>query len=245
MFITNTDRVRAELENQIVAGLLPPGAILDEAQLVRMFDVSRTPVREALLQLSAKGFVRIVPRAGIYVVQLSAGELAEMFEALAYAEGLCARLACRRITAAQLKKLAALQKSGRKVLKGHDLDAFLRYNLEFHDHIHNCSGNRYLRSQILHMRKRSNPYRRRQDEVSVDWVAEAWQEHQALVEALSERDEDAATAAAADHINARTRAIQEVAEVSPEHLFFDTNARQTMPGMMAAHRIDLYLQRWQ
>lgn len=247
MFITHTDRVRAELESQIVSGTLPPGVTLDEAQLGQMFDVSRTPVREALLQLSAEGFVRIVPRAGIYVVQLSAGELAEMFETLAYAEGLCARLACQRITAAQLRKLGALQKKGRQAMADQDLDAFAQYNLEFHDYIHGCCGNRYLRSQILHIRKRTNPYRRQHDELSADWASQAWQEHQALFEALSRRDEDAAMMAAAGHINARTRSFQELAEASPEHLFFGSDARHTaVPSMMAsAPRLDMAMQRWQ
>lgn len=246
MFITNTDRVRAELESQIVSGILPPGVTLDEAQLGQMFDVSRTPVREALLQLSAEGFVRIVPRAGIYVVQLSAGELAEMFETLAYAEGLCARLASQRITAAQIRKLSMLQKKGRQALEDQYLDAFAQYNLEFHDYIHGCCGNRYLRSQILHIRKRTNPYRRQQDELSAEWAAQAWQEHQRLFEALSERDEDAAMMAAAAHINARTRPFLELAEASPEHLFFDTGSRHTaLPSMVAASRLSVPMQRWQ
>src|SRR3546814_19376988 len=120
MFITNTDRVRAQLESPIVAGTLQPGTTLDEAQLGQLFEVSRTPVREALLQLAAEGFVRIVPRAGIYVVQLSAGELAEMFEALSYAEGLCAQLASPRLTAAQITKLSLLQKKGQQALRSEE-----------------------------------------------------------------------------------------------------------------------------
>jgi DNA-binding GntR family transcriptional regulator len=246
MFITNTDRVRSELESRIVSGTLPPGITLDEAQLGQMFDVSRTPVREALLQLSAEGFVRIVPRAGIYVVQLSAGELAEMFETLAYAEGLCARLASQRITAAQIRRLGQLQKKGRQAQEDQDLDAFAQYNLEFHDYIHGCCGNRYLRAQILHIRKRTNPYRRQQDELSADWASQAWQEHELLFQALSDRDEDAAMMAAAGHINARTHSFLELAAASPEHLFFGSDTRlSAVPSMMAPTRQPMPLQRWQ
>jgi DNA-binding GntR family transcriptional regulator len=124
MFMTNADRVKAELENQIVSGVLAPGVTLDETALGEMFDVSRTPIREALLQLSAEGFVRIVPRAGIYVVQLSAAELVDMFETLAYAESLCAKLAIERISPGQLKKLGNLQESGRQAVADKDTEAY-------------------------------------------------------------------------------------------------------------------------
>src|SRR3546814_3269322 len=205
MFITNTDRVRAELESQIVAGTLQPGTTLDEAQLGQLFEVSRTPVREALLQLAAEGFVRIVPRAGIYVVQLSAGELAEMFEALSYAEGLCAQLASQRITAAQIKKLSLLQKKGQQALADQDMGAYAQYNLEFHECVYGCCGHRYLRSQKLYIRKRTNPYRKQQAELTMEWAGQAWDEHQLLFEALVDRNAEAAMQAAAGHIKARSR----------------------------------------
>ena len=63
MFISATDRVRSEIEARIVNGTMPPGASLDESQLSELFSVSRTPVREALLQLATLGFVRIIPRS--------------------------------------------------------------------------------------------------------------------------------------------------------------------------------------
>ncbi len=229
MIITNTDRVRAELEKRLVSGALPPGATLDEAQLCKEFDVSRTPVREALLQLGADGFVHILPRAGIYVIEMTAAELVEMLEALAYAEGLCAKLACRRITAGQLKKLSQLQEAGRQAVKGDDMEAYVRYNLLFHDGIYVASGNGYLREQVLRMRKRVNPYWGKEPGALEQTRDVCWEEHQVLLDALHARDSKAAMEAAAGHIRRATRGFAETAEISPDHMYFNPDAQRRFP----------------
>ncbi len=157
--VSATDRVRREIETRIVAGLLPPGVQLDEDQLSQIFSTSRTPVREALLQLQVLGFVRIAPRSGTYVVQLSAKELADIFESLAYAEGLCARLVVRRVDAAQIKGLRLLHKEGKRAVTRKSLEDYSNYNKAFHNFFYANCGNAYLINQITQMRKRTNPYR--------------------------------------------------------------------------------------
>jgi DNA-binding GntR family transcriptional regulator len=220
MFITNADRVRSELENQIVSGILAPGATLDEATLGDMFDVSRTPIREALLQLSAEGFVRIVPRAGIYVVQLSAAELVDMFETLAYAESLCAKLALERISPGQLKKMGNLQESGKQALVDKDPDAYAQYNMAFHECVYASCGNRYLTSQMLYIRKRTNPYRQSRFDCACLSAEASWKDHQAMYEAFLANDVETAMHVAGEHIAGHAKYFTEMAETSPEHLFF-------------------------
>lgn len=222
MVTTNTERVRAGLEQAIVSGALVPGSTLDEAELSQSYDVSRTPVREALLQLAAEGYVRIVPRAGIYVVQLSAGELTDMCETLAYAEGLCAKLACERMTLGQLKKLAQLQVAGQRALEAHDADAYAHYSTAFHECLYVGSGNRYLREQILHIRKRTNAYRQLDRTSPLEWSRLNWEHRRELLEALEARDSVAAMRVASDFVKSRAASVFELAETSPEHLFFAT-----------------------
>lgn len=229
MFVTATDRVRAEIESRIVDGSLPPGAPLDEAQLSEFFAVSRTPVREALLQLSALGFVRIVPRSGIYVVQLSAQELTAMFESLAFAESACAKLVVERISPEQLKALCQLHKSGHKAVASRNLDAFFEYNKAFHESFYNSCGNAYLVEQLLLTRKRTNPYRLH----SVDYsgrIAQSWTEHDRLLTAVLEKDEAAAMAEAARHIVSAGQGCSELAVTEPEYLTFETQAQGTRNG---------------
>ncbi len=220
MFATATDRVRAEIENRIVEGDLAPGVSLDEAELSELFSVSRTPVREALLQLSALGFIRIVPRSGTYVVQLSTDDLTAMFETLAYTEGVCARLVATRITAEQIQALSQLHAEGKKAVVSGDLDAFADYNKAFHEGFYNSCGNAYLVDQVLLIRKRVNPYRLRYADYAKR-IAVSWNEHDAMLAAVIAGDADKAKELAINHIFSGGRSYSELAVESPRHLAFD------------------------
>ena len=97
-------RVREQIEDDIVEGRLRPGEQLYIDAIAKQYDVSRTPVREAFQQLEASGLVEVMPKKGTYVATISAADLIEMFEVMAELEAMCARLAARRIDAALLKK---------------------------------------------------------------------------------------------------------------------------------------------
>lgn len=224
MIVTATDRVRAEIENRIVDGSLSPGAPLDEAQLSEFFAVSRTPVREALLQLSALGFVRIVPRSGIYVVQLSAQDLAAMFETLAFAESACAKLVVHRISAAQLKALCQLHKNGRKAVASGDLDAYFDYNKAFHESFYNSCGNAYLVEQILLTRKHTNPYRQHIADYA-ERISQSWIEHDKMLTAVLEKDEAGAMDEAARHIVSAGQGDSQLAAPKSQQLKFQAQAK--------------------
>lgn len=222
MFATATDRVRAEIESRIVDGALAPGASLDEAQLSEIFAVSRTPVREALLQLSALGFIRIVPRSGTYVVQLSARDLTAMFEALAYTEGVCVKLAVERITAEQIQALNQLHHDAKGIVASGDLDAFADYNKAFHESFYNSCGNAYLVDQILLIRKRTNPYRLWQAGYA-ERIAVSWNEHDELLKAVMARDAEKAKELTISHIFSGGRSYSELVAESPRNLAFGTS----------------------
>ena len=85
-------QLHAWLEDQIAEGHLAPGDRIDEKALCEKFDVSRTPVREALLKLSSVGLIKFLPRQGAVVARLSVKELVSMWEVLTDLEGLCAEL---------------------------------------------------------------------------------------------------------------------------------------------------------
>ena len=80
--VTLGDSIRGVLEDEICSGLLSPGTLLDEKLLCARFKVSRTPVREALLQLVSAGHLESVPRRGMVVVGLSVTDLVASLEVL-------------------------------------------------------------------------------------------------------------------------------------------------------------------
>ena len=90
-------QIKQALEQEIVVGQLPPGKRLDEVQLAERFQVSRTPIREALQLLAANGLVQRFPRRGAFVTEIGIDSLIEMFEVMAELEGMCGRLAARRM----------------------------------------------------------------------------------------------------------------------------------------------------
>src|SRR3546814_18041549 len=94
------DLLAERLEEDIVSGRFAPGERLDEVSLATSFGVSRTPVREVLQRLASSGLVELRPRRGAIVAQISIGRLVEMFEVMAELEGMCGRLAARRMPAA-------------------------------------------------------------------------------------------------------------------------------------------------
>ena len=95
------EELRLQLADEIVRGALAPGAPLDETEIARRFNVSRTPVREALRQLVASGLVESRAHRGAVVARPSIERLTGMFEAMAELEALCAGLAAARITPAE------------------------------------------------------------------------------------------------------------------------------------------------
>src|SRR3984885_13070842 len=141
---TFADRAYAALKNVILSLDIyeKPGEVrLGERQLAGDPGISRTPVREAMAQLEREGFVRSVPRRGIYVVRKSKKEVIEMITAWAALESMAARL----ITAnATTKEIAALRRMFATFENGQaraHLDEYSEVNIEFHQTIIRMSKN--------------------------------------------------------------------------------------------------------
>jgi DNA-binding GntR family transcriptional regulator len=224
MTLSNTDRVRSAQAHRIASGDLPPGSAIDESLLCTFFRVSRTPVREALLQLAATGQVRIAPRAGIFVTQHTIEELEEMLETLALLEGACTQLAAYRISNAQIRELERLQKRGAKALQEKSLADYATYNAELHALIHSIAGNTFMVQQIEHLRRLTNPYRHRHLDQE-NRMEQSWHEHQALTQALAQRDGPSAMQAAASHVLSGAESLRRVAQAHPEKWEFDKRER--------------------
>jgi DNA-binding GntR family transcriptional regulator len=100
-----TERVR----DMIIEGQLAAGEWINELELCKRLQISRTPLREALKVLASEGLVELVPRRGARVAQLSVREIVDLFEALGALEGIAAELAATRMSAADIEKLRRLQ----------------------------------------------------------------------------------------------------------------------------------------
>jgi DNA-binding GntR family transcriptional regulator len=171
---------------------------LDERQLAQDFGVSRTPVREAMAQLEREGFVRSVPRRGVYVVRKTRKEVIELITAWAALESMAARLITERTIdqdIASLRRMFTTFENGE--LRAH-LDEYSEVNIEFHQTIVRMSGNSVLidlaENLFTHMRMI-----RRKTIGEKDRVDKSIRDHMNIIEALEARDTARAESLVRDH----------------------------------------------
>lgn len=187
------------LEQEIVTGLLTPGERLDEASLAARFGVSRTPVREALNQLASTGLVEVRPRRGAAVAAPGLKELLEMFEVMAELEGLCGRLAARRMSGEERVALEAAHEACRTCTEQDDSDGYYAANVAFHEAIYAGCHNRFLAEQTRALRNRLSPYRRLQLR-RVNRIGESFAEHEAVLAAILAGEADEADRLLQSHV---------------------------------------------
>jgi DNA-binding GntR family transcriptional regulator len=197
--LTLAEELQHTLEGLIVSGVLKPGARLDEAELCERFQVSRTPVREALKALAGVGLVEMRGPKGPSVAQVPVSSLIEMFQVMSFMEGLCARYAARRATAGQRARLAAVHGELELMLASGSHERFYEVNHEFHDALYEASNTTYVADQTRMLRKRLRVYRRYVT-FHPGRMAATIGEHAAILGAIGRRDAEAAFSAASDHV---------------------------------------------
>jgi DNA-binding GntR family transcriptional regulator len=198
---TFKDRAYASLRDVIVSLNVydqPEEVRLDERRLAQDLGISRTPVREAMAQLEREGFVRSVPRRGIYVVRKTKTEVIEMITAWAALESMAARLITEHASddeIAALRRMFANFENGE--LRAH-LDEYSEANIEFHQTIIRMSGNSVLidlaENLFTHMRMI-----RRKTIGEKDRVDRSIRDHMHIIEALEARDTARAEVLVRDH----------------------------------------------
>ncbi len=186
------------LLDAIDRGEYGPGARLTEMELATRFNVSRTPVREALNRLESQGVVARDARRGMVVAQLDYDQLGELYDMREVVEGLAARLAARRAAPAEIAVLRDMVEADRA--RTDDPQALARSNKLFHRQLHRASHNRYL-IQMLEGMRRSLALISGTSLIAPGRGTASVEEHNAIVAALEARDEDAAEAAMRQHIS--------------------------------------------
>lgn len=194
-----SEMLRDAIEEMIAVGSLVPGQHLDETELAARFGVSRTPIREALIQLSSSGLIVMRPRRGAVVAEIAPRQLVEMFEVMAELEAMCGRLAARRMTEAEHAALKAAHEACKASREASDSDTYFYRNEIFHDTIYAGSHNAFLIEQARALHRRLRPYRRLQLRVR-DRVRTSFDEHDNVVHAIIAGDGDRTAALLREHI---------------------------------------------
>jgi len=197
--ITRAEELRLQLADEIVRGALAPGAALDETEIAKRFNVSRTPVREALRQLATSGLVEARAHRGAVVARPSAERLTGMFEAMAELEGICAGLAAQRMTPGERQRLEAVHEELRNLSHAGNPERFHEVNERFHNAIYAGAHNAYIAEITLATRVRVQPFRRAQFR-NLGRLAKSHVEHDRVVVAILRGDKLGAANAMRAHI---------------------------------------------
>lgn len=190
--------VLEQLRDAIIDKRLEPGARLNEATLATMLDVSRTPVRWALLQLRIIGLVTS-HSDGLRVVEPSATLVQEAFEMRAGFEALAAQMASTRAEPGQLAAIRHEALTSDERARAEDMSGFRKSDREFHALVANASRNSMIAQHVINSRDLCQALRQR--DVMTDEVSRACGEaHIAIATAIGDGDADLARREMADHV---------------------------------------------
>lgn len=191
------DKIRAD----IIKGVYKNGERLVEPKLAKNLGISRTPIREALRQLEAEGFIEIVPRRGAIVKELTIKDIDDLYAIKANLEGLAARQAVLNLTEEQIENLININKQFRNIVEKNPsvTDEYLKDNIDFHNIFIAASDNERLVDILDGLSK--NFQRLKTMLVSdAGRAATAVKEHKKIIDAFVSKDPDLAERSVRDHI---------------------------------------------
>lgn len=188
------------LKHDIVEMKIPPGAQLDETRLSMRFNMSRTPVREALVRLAADGLVTALPNRNTIVTPIDFSGVPVYFDALTLMYRVTTRLAALRRTEADLVEIRALQDAFARSVEAADAFAMIAVNRDFHLAIAQAGGNRYFTDLFRRLLDEGRRLLRLYYSSYDDHLPRRYvDEHGAIIKAIVDRDAALADQLAAEH----------------------------------------------
>src|SRR6202453_3196423 len=220
---TVRQRTVRELRDRILTGELGSGSRLDLDAISQEFGISRTPVREALLELSFQGLVDIAPRSGVTVVGITPAEALDNFAILATLSGKAAEWAAARISPESLAELAS---QAEHLIAGPVGPDLIEANWQFHRTINEASGSRHLLS-LIRQAVRLIP----SNYLAVMPIsANDRSEHEELLRSITEGDGASARALAEQHVLAAGHSVAQWLAEQSDVAGRDRNSRSTDGG---------------
>ena len=196
------------IRDDITFGHLLPGERLTEIKLSGMYQISRSPIREALRQLQSDGLIRFERNKGMEVTKLSIEKVAEIYDVRALQEGFAVRISIEHLDAEDINNLTALHKALIAAAGNRDMRQWIDRNSAFHAYFRDKAGNETLNQLILMLKRRTFIYQRMS--LSFDRYYDVYIDHHAnILDACRNRDHDRAEFAMRTHVMATKQAVVE------------------------------------
>lgn len=198
--------IAKRMEEEILRGRARPGSRLDERELSERYQVSRTPIREALQRLSASGLAVARGRQGLQVAQMSVTDLVDALSVVAELEALACVQASRRITPEQSEALRLAHIACGKAAEAGNIDAFYDANIDFHNSIAEACHNRVLQEELRRLSLKTAPYRRTITSQPGRMIS-SQAEHEQILQAILNNDPASANAVMRNHLSVLSDSI--------------------------------------
>lgn len=193
-------RVFNAIENAILDGEYKDGDSLNELRISKELGISRTPVREALMQLELEGLVRNVPNKGAVVIGVTEQDIHDIYEIRIRIEGLASRLCAENITEDELRALEQIVDLQEFYLMKNDTEQIWKLDGDFHKIIYDASRSRPLRFTLSNFHN----YIKKARDISVQTEGRAEKtvaEHRAILDAIKAHNGELAEQLTAKHIS--------------------------------------------
>ncbi|EGR0549744.1 GntR family transcriptional regulator [Vibrio cholerae] len=208
---TKSENLTEYLIEAIVEGQLAPGSKISEPELAKQFQVSRGPLREALMRVEGLGLIERIPRIGARVIQLSPTKLVELYAVREALEGMAARLAARNITEIELAGLESLLSTHSTHIDQVEGASYFHQqgDFDFHYRIIQASRNQQLIGLLCDELYHLLRMYRYQSPRSHSRPVEALEEHKFILRAIRQRDEELAEMLMRRHISRSRQLIEQ------------------------------------
>ncbi|MEW5722786.1 MAG: GntR family transcriptional regulator [Thermodesulfobacteriota bacterium] len=180
------EQVYYHLREEMHQGRLLPGASIDLNQIARSLGISKTPLRDALIQLESEGFVKILPRRGVRVATLTLNDIKNLYEIIGMLEAGIIMACFRQLTGEKVAHLERLNQRMRQAVNERDFDSYYNLNLEFHGVYVELSDNSELRRLMTLMKQRLYDFPRRC--YIKEWELNNCDEHERFTERVKQGD---------------------------------------------------------
>lgn len=222
-------QVYSVLRQAIIVSELEPGAALSENELASRIGVSRTPVREALIKLAGEGFIEIYPQLGTFVSKIRGSDVAQLQFMRQTLECASIRLTAERVDDEQVRELRHLLDQQRRFAARSDYPAFHDADDLLHRRLAEIAGFPKIWEVVQAAKMHLDRLRRLSLPVPSQ-MSHLIAEHRAVVDALADRDADAAERALREHLDASGIAemLQRLSEQHPSY-FDDLEAAGPIP----------------
>lgn len=184
------EQVYEFLRGELHKGNLAPGASINLTQVSESLGISKTPLRDALIQLESEGFVTISPRRGVFVNRLSLDDIKHCYEIIGALEAAVLVSVFDKLRSECLQEMKRLNEEIVAALTREDYDAYYQLNIQFHHVFVDVSENELLKRIILPMKQRLYDFPQRG--YIRKWEEQNCRDHEALIEAIEKGDKCAA-----------------------------------------------------